>query len=145
MSKYKYTLPHNIRKMCEYQLRHYKRDKKELDEYKAQFLPSMAVNYDSLHVSGGTEQRQVEDSVIRMTTSAHVLHLEKSISAVEHALALCDNVDLRIIELVDFRRSHSVIGAGAEVGLTEVPAYNRRNRILMDIALEMGYVDLRGK
>ncbi len=139
--KYSYSLTARIRAQIRFALEDYPDDKRQLEEYIRNQMPTMTTNYDAVRVSGNSESRQTEDTAMRILSSPYLRRLEFDCRAIERALSRCDDVDMRLIELVYFKRTHSVEGAGEAIGLTKTPAYNRINRILTVVALELGYID----
>lgn len=137
---FKFTLQPRIRGFIEWQLEHYREDKRQLEDYKASLMPSMTVNYDKVNVAGGGEGRQTEETAMRIVLSQELRLLELSCNAIERALKKCDETDLKLIELVYWKQTFNITGAGMQLGLTKSPAYRRINRILTLIAMEMGLI-----
>ncbi len=77
-----------------------------------------------------------------MLTNPYILSTERSCLAIERALVDCDNTDMKLIELIYWKRDHTVAGAGEKVGLTRSPTFAWVNIILCRIALEMGLVNI---
>ena len=62
--------------------------------------------------------------------------------AIRQVLDRHDGTDRQLIRLLYWDRSHNVTGAGMVVGLSKSQAYNRVNKMLREIAQELGYVEL---
>ena len=62
--------------------------------------------------------------------------------AIRRVLDHHDGIDRQLVRILYWDRSHNVTGAGLEVGLSKSQAYNRVNRILKEIAQELGYVTM---
>lgn len=75
-------------------------------------------------------------------TGERLAYNAMSIKAIERALKKADAIDMELLKLVYWRKTHTVDGAGQKVGLSKSAAYRRLNRIFRDIALEMGLVSL---
>lgn len=64
--------------------------------------------------------------------------MRPGVDATERALLGADPVELRLVELVYWQRSHTMEGAGGVVGLSKSAAHRRINKIIKNIAREMG-------
>jgi RinA family phage transcriptional activator len=143
MSKYSFALAHEIRSTVEWKLEHYHEDKKQLEQYKRDMIPSTTQSYSQTGgVTKGSTSNPTESITVRMASSAYILETERTIQAIDRVLAICDSTDSQLIDLVYWQRSYSIEGASLKVGLTKTPAYNRINNILCQIALELGYVSV---
>lgn len=142
--RYKFSLNARVRGYIEWQLEHYHEDKRQLEEYKRDLMPRVTPNY-SPQTGGTGISNPTESAVIRMLTSQHIGSLERSTAAITRVLAGLDETDKRMIDLVYWKRSHTIEGAGMKVGLSRRGAYHRINNILSLISLEMGYADMGGQ
>jgi len=139
----RFSLNPKIKGYIEWQLEHYHEDKKQLEEYKKDLIPSTTTNYSlTAGCSGGTTSNPTEKTVIKLVTNPYILSMERNIKAVEVALNKCDETDKRLIDLVYWRRTYTVVGAANKTYLSKSGAYNRLNRVLNNIALEMGIVNM---
>lgn len=139
--KYKFDLSPEIKSAVEWHLRHYHEDVRQLEEYKRDMIPSPTQGYSlTAGVDAGTTKRTTEDVAFRIASSQYIRHLETSCEAIKRALSNFDAVDMKLIELVYWRKEYTVGGAGARVGLSQTSAYQRINKILGVIAYELGYV-----
>ena len=139
----KYTLTPKIRGFVEWQLEHYLEDRRNMENFRDSLIPSGTAQYGGIgggHGSGVSNP--TERAGIKLATNPYILHMERSCKAIENALKHCDSVDMRLIDLIYWKRSHTVTGAGIEIGLTKTPAYYRVNKILCRIAKEMGFIGL---
>lgn len=91
-------------------------------------------------VDGGEAKRSTEDITFRIISSPYIRRLEITCGAIGRALKNFDEIDLRLIDLIYWRREYTVEGAGMRVGLSRSATYLRINKILGVIAYELGYV-----
>lgn len=142
MSRYKFALSAKIKGMVEWQLEHYHEDKRQLEQYKTDLIPSPVQKYSQtagcLHSVG----RSTEDTVERIATNAYVMQTERSCRAIEAVLGRLDRTDSQLVDLVYWKQSYSAEGAGMKLNLSRAATYNHINSILCTIALEMGYVSI---
>jgi RinA family phage transcriptional activator len=142
LSRYKYSLTPKIKGYVEWILEHYKEDKKQLEDYKNSLMPSVTQGYS---LSGGVQtgvSNPTEDTAIKLVTNPYILSTERNIRAIERVLEKCDETDLKLIDLVYWRRTYTVVGAGKSVGLGQNGVYKRINKILTRIAVEIGIVNI---
>ena len=143
MSKfYKFDLTPQVKGFVEWQLEHYREDKRELEEYKRDAIPSATPGYSLSGGCSGSTSRTTEDVAIRIETNVYVEQLERSCGAIERALSHFDATDMKLIDLAYWKRSHTIIGAGMAIGMSQATAYRHVNAILVLIAKEMGLVSL---
>lgn len=141
--KYKFSLPLGIKRTVEWHLEHYPEDKRELESYKREMIPSPTQAYSqTAGVSGGEAHRSTEEIVLRLTSSPYVRMLEITCKAITEALQAEDDLTRKIIELVYWKREYTAEGAGLKLNLSKNSVYRRINNVLSRIALEMGYVSL---
>ena len=143
MSKYKFALAKEIKEFIEWQLVHYHEDKRQLEQFKADMVPSCVPRYS---LTGGTSKGSVsnptESTAIRMATNPYILMTEIKIHAIDRTLSTLDDTDKRLIDLVYWKHLYTIAGAGMKINLSKTAAYDHVNRILGMIALEMGYVNI---
>ena len=156
MSKYSFSLTQRIRGMVEWKLEHYLEDKKQIEEYKRDMMPSFTgklpyehkdkkqetevFGLNPLLIKGNDTGRPTEETALKLTTNAYLIETERSIQAIDRVLKSCDNTDKQLIRLIYWERSYNAVGAGVKIGLTKTPTYSRINNIICKIALELGYV-----
>lgn len=139
--KYKFNLAPEIRSAVEWHLRYYPEDSRQLEGFKNDMIPSPVQGYSlTAGVDGGEAKRTTEDVAFRIVSSQYIRHLEITCDAIKRALSNFDAVDMKLIELVYWRKEYTVVGAGAKIGLSQTAAYQRINKILGVIAFELGYV-----
>ena len=141
--KYKYTLTTRIRGYVEWEIEHYHDNKKQLEECREQVMPSCTTNYSEAQSSNhsGTTDTTAK-AAIKLATAPYILTLEISTKAIEKTLERCDSTDLELLDLVYWKRTHTITGAGMKTRLSTAGAYNRINNILVTVALEMGLINV---
>lgn len=137
--KYKYTLQDGIKNQAEWTLSHYHEDKRQLEEYKRDNMPTCTASYSGMSGGGGPSD-PTGRTVERLMTSQYLITTERNIKAVERALKQCDETDARLIDLVYWQQRYNAVGAGEVVGLRQNGTYKRINKILVKVALEMGLI-----
>ena len=141
--KYKFSIPSRLKGFIEWQLEHYPEDKREIEQYKKEMVPSPVQQYSLTGgVSGGETHRATEDVAMRIATSQYIKHLEASCKAVEEAMKGEDDTSKKLVELIYWKREYTPEGAGMKIGLQKSAVYQRLNKILGRIAFEMGYVSI---
>ena len=141
MAKYKFALTSAIKGFVEWQLEHYHEDKKQLEQYRRDMMPQITPSYSlASGIQNGSTSDPTAKAGIKMATSQYIRSMEQSIEAVDRVLARCDDSDRQLIELVYWRRSHTITGAGMIAGLSQKAAYNRINKLLTLTAAEMGLI-----
>lgn len=139
--RYKFDLSPSIKSAVEWQLQYYREDLRQLEEYKRDLMPSTTQGYSlTAGVDGGEVSRTTEDITMQIIHSPYIRRLEFSCDAIGRVLKNLDSIDLRLIELVYWRREYTVEGAGIKIGLSRSAAYLRINKILGAVAFALGYV-----
>jgi RinA family phage transcriptional activator len=142
MSRYKFALSAKIKGMVEWQLEHYHEDKRQLEQYKTDLIPSPVQKYSKTAGCSHGISRSTEDISERIITNAYVLQTERSCQAIESVMQRLDDIDRQIVDLVYWKQSYTAEGAGMKLNLSRTATYNHINNILCTIALEMGYVSI---
>ena len=143
MSKYKFSLTPKIKGIVEWQLQHYNDDKRQIEQLKNDMIPSPTAGYSLAGgVSGGGTSRTTENVAVRIATNPYIMQTERSCKAIERVLSRCNETDSKLVDLVYWRQSYTVEGAGMKIGLSKSSAYRHVNDILTSIALEIGYVNI---
>jgi RinA family phage transcriptional activator len=142
--KYKFDLSPSIKNTVEWQLQYYQEDKRQLESMKTDLIPSTVQGYSlTAGVDGGEAKRTTEEITMQVIGSPYIRRLELTCEAIGRALKNFDKVDMRLIELVYWKREYTVEGAGMKIGLSKSAAYQRINKILGCVAYELGYVSIR--
>lgn len=141
MSKYKFSLSAPVKSYVEWQLEHYHEDKRQLEQYRLDLMPTATANY---NFNGGGRASEpgnpTERAALKMATNPYILATERSIRAIDAVLERCDETEKKLVELVYWRKSHTVFGAAMKVNYSTKTAYRHINSILCSIALELGLV-----
>ena len=141
--KHKFSLPLGIKRTVEWHLEHYPEDRRELESYKRELIPSPTQAYSATAgVSGGEAHRSTEEIVIRLNSSPYIRMLEITCNAVQAALDAEDETTRKIVSLVYWKREYTAEGAGMVLNISTSQVYRRINKILSRIAFEMGYVSI---
>ena len=139
---HKYVLPQKIKGHVEWAIEHYHEDKRQLQAWIDEEIPSCVPQYGTTPVKSGISD-STANAAIKLATNPYIKALEQTIRAIDYALSKCDDKDKRLIDLVYWRKSHTVKGAAIKISLSKSGAYNRINRILNLIAYELGYINLQ--
>ena len=143
MSKYKFDLSPETKNTVEWMLGRYHEDNRQLEEYKKDMIPSATASYSlSAGCSSGGTSNPTEDVGIKMVTSPYILWTERNCSAIGRVLDKLDKTDNDLIDLVYWKKSYNIVGAGLKVGLAKSDAYTHVNNILGLMALEIGIVSI---
>lgn len=143
MSKYKFVLAPKVRGFVEWQLERYHEDKKQLELYKTDMIPSATASYSLTGgVSNGSVSNPTENIGLKMLTNPYILSTERSCLAIERVLCKLNETDKQLIDLVYWKRAYTIVGAGDKIGLSQRAVYQHINNVLGLIALEMGLVNI---
>ena len=139
--RYKFKLKPEIKSMVEWQLASYKEGKRTLEQAKVDMMPSTVQGYSlTAGVDGGEPKRTTEEVTVRIVSAPYIRRLEIEIDAIERAFRYFDPIDMRLIDLIYWHKGNTAEGAGMKVGIQKTATYQRLNKILGMIALEMGYI-----
>ena len=139
--KYKFSLNEKVKGIVEWELEHYNESKRELETAKNDMMPTMIQSISGMPASHEAS-RQTEQVALKITTSAYINRLEKSVHAIDSVLDKLDDTDKQLVALVYWQKAYNIIGAGQRVGLSPSGAYKRMNAILSLTAMEMGFVSI---
>ena len=137
----KSILQPRIRDFVAWQLEHYQTNRAQLESIKRDLIPSPTPNYGGSEGHSTEAHRTTEDITIQISSSAYIRNLEQTVKAIQYVIDRLDDTDLRLIELVYFKGTHTVSGASMIVNLSQSAAYNHINKILVAVALELGLVN----
>lgn len=136
----KCDLSPRVKTRVEYDLEDFQEDIRQLQLFKNEYIQQITPNYGGIG-GGSSVSTPTENSVVRMCSSAYVRHTEVKVEAIERVIKTLDASTLRLIELVYWRKTHNVEGAGMVVGLSKSGAYKRLNKVLTAIASSLGYIE----
>lgn len=143
MSKYKFDLTSEVKATVEWILGRYHEDKRQLEIYKNDMMPSVTAGYSlTSGVSGGGVSNPTESIGMKMATSPYIHWTERNCSAIERVLDGLSEIDRNLIDLVYWKKSYNIMGAGFRVGLSASKAYAHINNILGLVAMEIGVVNI---
>lgn len=80
--------------------------------------------------------------MLQISSSAYVRQLEQTVAAIQYVIDRLDETDLRLIELVFFKGTHTVDGAAMIVNLSSRTAYRHINNVLTAVAMELGLINV---
>ena len=139
--RYKFSLKPEIKSTVEWELSAYREDKRQLERAKRDLIPSAVQGYSlTAGVDGGEAKRSTEEVTLRMVSAPYIKRLEITVEAIERALKNFDSTDMKLIELVYWRKEYTAEGAGMIIGIQKTAVYQRLNKILGYCAYELGYV-----
>lgn len=138
--RYKFSLSPKIKGYIEWQLEHYHEDKRQMEQYRMDMMPNGTAQYGHTCGRSSTPGDQTAATVERLMTNQYLQTTERTIAAIDRTLARCDDTTRKLIDLVYWRRTHTMIGAAMVCHLGKTAAYDRANGVLYGIALEMGLV-----
>ena len=139
--RYKFSLKPEIKSTVEWELSAYREDKRQLERAKRDLIPSAVQGYSlTAGVDGGEAKRSTEEVTLRLVSSPYIKRLEITVEAIERALKNFDSTDMKLIELVYWRKEYTAEGAGMIIGIQKTAVYQRLNKILGYCAYELGYV-----
>lgn len=141
LMKYPYKLPLNVRRYCEFELRHYRQTKIKLAEEREDMMPMITTKWSE--TTGGTgTSKPTENTALRLATSVYILRAETTIKAIEVCLTRLPEQERKLIELYYFQNRFSVDGAGYEAGFSHTASYKIINAFLCSLALELGLITM---
>jgi len=141
--KTKFYLIQPVRDYIEWELEHYHENKRQLEEYKMDMIPSCVATYSLAQSSNHSETTDTTaQRAIKLATSPYILNTERNVKAIEAILAKCDDTDKKLINMVYWKRAYNIEGAGMVAGLSRAGAYKRVNKIIFGVALEMGLINV---
>lgn len=143
MSKNKYYLPRKVKDHVVFELENYHKNKREIERCRLDLMPSTIANY---NFTGGGRSSEpgnpTERAAIRMVTNLYILTTERSVQAIDEVLDACDDLDKSLIDMVYWKKTFTVYGAGLKVNLSRRAAYDHISKILYTIACKVGWVNL---
>lgn len=116
-----------VKRFLRWQLERYPANVRELERRKARLEAVRVAAPGSAETMGVIAER-------------YALELERSVQAVGYVLERLGREDRELVELVCWRKSHSVEGAAEKLHLSRSAAYRRLDRVLGEIGAELGIV-----
>lgn len=135
--KYRFCLTPAVRSISEWQLEHYREDKRQLEK----------IRNDAISIPIASGERTKTNALARPTETAairlsapYILRMETGVAAVQRALDLSEPEDLKLIQLVYWEKRYNVDGAASVLYMGRATAYRRINEILGCVAFGLGYI-----
>jgi len=138
----KSILQPRVRDFVAWQLEHYPSNRSQLESIKRDMIPSPTPTYGGSEGHSTEAHRTTEDIMVQISSSAYVRNLEQTVKAIQYVIDRLNDTDLRLIELVYFKGTHTVDGAAMIVNLSGRTAYRHINRVLTAVALELGLINV---
>ena len=138
----KSILQPRVRDFVAWQLEHYQTNRAQLEAIKRDLIPSPTPNYGGSEGHSTEAHRTTEDIMVQISSSAYIRQLEQTVKAIQYVIDRLDDTDLRLIELVYFKGTHTVDGAAMIVNLSGRTAYRHINNVLTAVALELGLINV---
>lgn len=143
--RYKFSLKPEIRNTVEWELSSYRENKRQLGKIKRDMIPSGVQQYSpTAGTDGGGAKRSTEEVTMKIISSPYIYRLEHTVEAIERAMEYFDRDEMRLIELIYWRKEYTPEGAGAVIEMSRATVYRRLNKILCIVAFELGYIKEMG-
>lgn len=139
--KHKFSLAPEITTLVKWELSSYRENKRQLERIKRDMIPSATQGYSlTAGVDGGGAKRTTEEISMKIVSSNYVYRLEHTVDAIERALSILDKNEIRLIEMIYWRKEYTPEGAGAIIGMSRATVYRRLNKIFCVVAFQLGYI-----
>jgi len=139
MPRPKPALSSPLRNYIEWRVEHYREDRHKLAAARDALMPSGVPDYGGTGGGSGTAST-TEAAALRLVTNAYIVNLERTINAIERVLQTSEKIDIDLITLVYWKRSHTIPGAGLALGLSTATAYRHIDAFLCRVAKELGLI-----
>lgn len=143
--KYSFKLSPIGKQVAEWHLSNYRQEKQNYEREKRELISTPIQHYGGLQTRSRTPTRTTENHALDIITAPYLRRMEVGINAVERTLQECDQTDRELVDLVYFKKTHSIEGAGVATHLSKSAAYKRINAILACVAYELGYYKIEGR
>lgn len=138
--KQKTKLDSRISGCVKWQLERYWLDKKSVEQYWKDNIPSPTPAYTDGKAAGNAG-RKTENTALHIGSMEYVTRVERSCKAIERVLKTLDEMDTELIRMV-YWKSYKVERAAQELHMSKATAHRHINAVLFDIAVEMGYITI---
>ncbi len=138
MSEHTRAMPPEIRGIIKYRLEHYHLHRQELASTFSDLLPSNTAQLTHERKAHSNVSRNVEDIAVSIAENTYLREIEKSVNAIEYVVTRLSDEDKKIIELVYWRKTHTLTGAGTALNMSRRTVYRHADGILTALAKEMG-------
>lgn len=142
IAKYNFTLAPALRDFIEWQLEYYHDNKRQLNSFKENMIPSQISQYG--HKAGSSfdsEKRPTEDITIRRNPE-YIMEQERIINAIESVLTKLSESDMEIIRLKYWSGELTPDGIALMLNIDKSTLYYRLNNIMVEIARRLGLVNI---
>lgn len=136
------SLPPKIRGIVEYQLEHYHDSRRQLKEAERDMLPSNTPNYSFSPAAHSDTNRTTENTAVKIMANRYLVEIEKTVIAIEYITSRLSDEDKKLIDLVYWKGTHTITGAGMALHMTQRTAYRHIDAVLTALAREMGLIPL---
>lgn len=140
MRKKKAKLDYRTRGWVELQLERYWQERKNVEQYWKDNIPSPTPVYTDGKAVGNTG-RKTENTALHIGSMEYVTRVERDCKSIERVLKTLDETDTELVGMV-YWRSYKVERAAQELHMSKATAHRHINAVLFDIAVEMGYITI---
>ncbi len=141
MGRYKRSLEKDVLFRVESRLENYPMEKRQLEEYKRDLIPSPTPAY-SLSAGGHSgESRPTEKTTAKIFSDPYLRQTQWYVTAIESVISKLDQTNLRLVDAVYWSRAYSVEGAALALHMSKSTAYRRIDAILVSIAIATGEIN----
>ena len=139
--KYRFSLKPEVRATVEWELESYREDKRQLIIAMRDMIPSGVQGLSpTAGIDGGEAKRSTEEVTLKIISAPYIRRLEIKVDAIDRALTRVDDTDMKLIDLIYWRKLYTPEGAGMAIGMSRATVYRRLNKIFCAVAFEMGYI-----
>lgn len=139
--KYKNKVPLHIRRYCEWELRHYRENKRKLKEVEDSMMPLITTKWSEAGGGSGVSN-PTERTALKLATNTYLLQMGKTVEAIDRCYEQLEDADKKLVELVYFQNRFTIFGAAQEVGYSQTAAYKKLNDFIYLLACELGIMNL---
>lgn len=140
MRKQKTKLDDRLKNWVGWLLERYWQDKKNVEQYWKDNIPSPTPVYTDGKAVGNTG-RKTENTALHIGSMEYVTRVERDCKSIERVLKTLDETDTELIGMV-YWRAYKVERAAQELHMSKATAHRHINAVLFDIAVEMGYITI---
>lgn len=117
----------------------YHENKRQLEEYKRDIIEGKDYTVSDMP-RGGITSDNTYSKVEKLMSSAYILKTEQMINVIESVINSLDKNRYKAIELLYFKKTHTVTGVSLEVYVHTATVYRWIDDVVYLIAKELGYV-----
>lgn len=139
--KYKIKLSRYTRGFVEECLRLYNVKQKKVSLTRESMMPPITAGFSEGGGGKGTSDPTAH-SAINIVTNPFLEESLRQFRCIDTVMARLGENEKKLIDIVYFRKSNDIPGAGLKLGYSEAQSYRIVNGVLVDIALEMGLITI---